>query len=231
VDTPQPGVVHQNFRLAGYAFDEATYGPSSGVDAIHVWAQRAGGLPFFLGVATLGDPRPDVAADTGMAAAAQSGYHLDVAGVPVGDYVLMVFAKPAASAVFTTVQTVNVSVTPSTPALQMSVDVPSTGMLPSGTFTIAGWAATIDGPSRPGVDAVHVWAYPVAGGSPMFVGAAALGGYRPDIGTIFGPGYETSGFTLDVTSLPSGTWDLAVFARSTGSALFGAVRVVRVTVP
>ena len=230
VDTPQPGAVHENFRLAGYAFDEGTFGPSSGVDAIHVWAQRTGGLPFFLGVATLGDPRPDVASSTGMAAAAQSGYHLDVAGVPVGDYVLMVFAKPAASTVFTAVQTVNVSVTPSTPALQMSVDVPAAGVLPGGTFTIAGWAATIDGPTA-GVDTVHVWAYPVAGGGPTFVGAAALGGSRPDVGTIFGPGYETSGFTLEVTSLPSGTWDLAVFARSTGSAVFGAVRVVRVTVP
>ena len=103
-------------------------------------------------------------------------------------------------------------------------------MLPGGTFTIAGWAATIDGrPARRRRG--PWWAYPVAGGSPVFVGAAALGGYRADIGTIFGPGYETSGFTLDVTSLPSGTWDLAVFARSTGSALFGAVRVVRVTVP
>jgi hypothetical protein len=83
----------------------------------------------------------------------------------------------------------------------------------------------------PGVDAVHVWAYPVGGGGPTFVGAATLGGYRPDVGTIFGSAYEMSGFNLAVTSLPSGTWDLAVFARSTGAPSFGAVRVVRVTVP
>ena len=231
VDAPQAGAVHQNFRLAGYAFDEGGFGPSSGVDAVHVWAQKVGGVPFFLGVASLGDPRPDVADSTGMPVAAESGYHLDVAGLPAGDYTLMIFAKSAALSEFTAAQSVVVSVTTSTPSLQMAVDIPAAGLLTSGTFTVAGWALTLDAPSLPGVDAVHVWAYPVAGGAPTFAGSATLGGWRPDVGTIYGAAYDMSGFTLAVSALPSGTWDLAIYARSTGSPSFGAVRVVRVTVP
>jgi hypothetical protein len=82
-----------------------------------------------------------------------------------------------------------------------------------------------------GIDAVHVWAHPVVSGVPLFLGAATLGDLRRDVGAIFGPRYEASGYHLDVTGLPSGTWDLAVFARMTGASGFGAARTVRVTVP
>jgi hypothetical protein len=89
----------------------------------------------------------------------------------------------------------------------------------------------VDGPSTPGIAAVHVWAYPVGGGGPSFLGAATLGGLRPDVAAIFGPGYETSGYGLQVIGLPSGTWDIAVFPLAESAAAFGPARVVRITVP
>ena len=196
-----------------------------------MWAfPAAGGSPTFVGAATLGDARPDVAALFGPRAA-NAGYHLDVSGLAPGDYVLRAYGKALALPGFTVVQAVSITVTPWAPAIQMSVDVPSPGTLASGTFVVAGWALALDAPSAPGIEAVHVWAYPVGAGAPTFLGAATLGGARPDVGALFGPSYTNSGFGLAVSGLASGTWDLAVFPFAAGASGFGDARVVRVTIP
>jgi hypothetical protein len=129
------------------------------------------------------------------------------------------------------VESVPIMVTPWAPAVHLAVDAPVPGLQSSGTFMVAGWALALDGPSAPGIEAVHVWAYPVGGGVPSFLGAATLGGARPDVGAFFGPGYEASGFGLPVIGLASGTWDLAVFPLAAGAAGFDTARIVRVTIP
>ena len=86
-------------------------------------------------------------------------------------------------------------------------------------------------PDAAGVDAVHVWAYPVGSlGAPQFVGAAFVGGSRPDVGAIYGKPFETAAFDLAVTGLRAGTYDLVVYARSVATGTFDATQVVRVTV-
>ena len=87
-----------------------------------------------------------------------------------------------------------------------------------------------------GVDTLHVWAYPASAcvsdicRDPIFLGATAYGGKRPDVAAIFGDRFRDSGYGITVDSLPAGTYDLAVFAWSTATGGFVPAKVVRVTV-
>jgi methionine-rich copper-binding protein CopC len=223
VDLPQPGRVNPRFRVAGYAFDAGVTGGGTGIDAVDVWATPPSGASIYLGPATLGDPRSDVANSA-------SGFHLDVADLAPGDYSLAVFVRSAARGSFAAPYVVPITVAAWQPVLQMQIDLPGAGPVASGEFQVGGWALVTDGPTTPGIDAVHVWAYPVGGGGPVFVGAALLGGARPDVASLYGPGYENPGFNL-LANLPAGTWDLAVFARITGASGFSPARTVRIIVP
>jgi len=99
---------------------------------------------------------------------------------------------------------------------------------------VAGWAADLDAPSGSGVSTIHVWAYPVDAsgmrGAPLFVGVAAYGGDRPDVATIYGDRFRNTGFGIDITGLPPGTYDLALFPWSTVRGGFAAATIVRVEV-
>jgi len=97
-------------------------------------------------------------------------------------------------------------------------------------FTIAGWAIDADSDAGTGVDTLHVWAYPVDEGKPIFLGATAYGGERPDVGAIFGDRFTPSGYGLSVDGLTAGSYDLAVFAWSTVQGTFVPAKVVRVIV-
>ena len=81
-----------------------------------------------------------------------------------------------------------------------------------------------------GIDTLHVWAYPVAGGAPMFVGTATTGGLRPDVAVVYGEQFRAAGYGLIVQGLAPGTYDLAVFAWSHVVGGFVPAAVVRVTV-
>jgi hypothetical protein len=118
------------------------------------------------------------------------------------------------------------------------VDLPSArtqrGAVVSGSFLLAGWAADLGSTVDSGVDAVHVWAYPVnAAGqwdAPSFLGAAVYGGARPDVAAVYGDRFRDSGYGLTVRGLAPGTYDLALFAYSTTTRSFAPAKLVRVTV-
>ena len=93
---------------------------------------------------------------------------------------------------------------------------------------LAGWAF-VENHRDAGISAVHVWAVPVAGGEPVFVGVATIGDERADIAARFGPQYGHAGFHLDIRNLPAGAWDIVVFAQSAQTGTFPVARVVRVT--
>jgi hypothetical protein len=97
-------------------------------------------------------------------------------------------------------------------------------------FVVAGWAIDASADFGTGVSTVHAWAYPAAGGPPVFVGAASYGGKRPDVAALFGGRFEPSGYGLAVDALPPGTYDLAVFSWSTSKADFLPARILRITV-
>jgi hypothetical protein len=58
-------------------------------------------------------------------------------------------------------------------------------------------------------------------GAPVFVGVAAYGSARPDVGAILGGQFTNSGFTLTAT-LEAGSYRLVAFARSTLTGTFNA---------
>jgi hypothetical protein len=77
--------------LAGWAVDLDT-DIGTGVDTVHVWAYPAGGGdPQWIGAASYGGERPDVASIFGDQFA-KSGYGIHVQGLAPGTYDLAVFA-------------------------------------------------------------------------------------------------------------------------------------------
>jgi hypothetical protein len=65
---------------------------------------------------------------------------------------------------------------------------------------------------------------------PIFLGPASYGGARPDVGAVYGDRFANSGYGLIVSSLPPGTYDIAVFSFSTVLNNFTPAKVVRITV-
>lgn len=113
---------------------------------------------------------------------------------------------------------------------QVAIDAPSPSQDVTTTFTVAGWAADLDSDVGTGVDAIHIWAYPVDGSAPVFLGAATLAGNRPDVAAIHGERFARSGYGLTVRDFARGTYDIAVFAWSTVRGGFVPAKTVRVTV-
>ncbi len=113
---------------------------------------------------------------------------------------------------------------------QVVIDTPTSQQDVGQPFVVGGWAADLSAASGTGVAAVHAWAYPLAGGPPVFLGATAYGGARPDVAAVHGDQFTNSGFGLVVQGLAHGNYDLALFAWSTDAADFVPASVVRVTV-
>ena len=110
----------------------------------------------------------------------------------------------------------------------MSLDLPVSGPRPPGAFQAAGWAIDQGAVTGAGVDAVHVWAFPVVGddqfGSPIFLGAATVGLARADVGAAVGDQYVNSGFSLTAAALPLGSYEIRAYAHSSVTGTFVAER-------
>ena len=113
---------------------------------------------------------------------------------------------------------------------RMAIDTPVHGATVPASFSLSGWAALPGSTTDDGVDAIHVWAVPVAGGVPTFAGVPTLGLPRADVAAVLGGAYQDSGFALVTNALPPGVYDLWVFAHSSRSETFTTWRIVRVTV-
>ena len=217
--------------VSGWAVDDSA-SSGTGVDAIHAYAYPNPGSnapAIFLGVAAYGLVRPDVAALMGSQRFQNSGFLLSVTSLPAGNYRIVTFAHSAVRNSFTSARVADVTITPG-PLL--AVDTPTNNAGVGASFAVNGWAVDLTAPSGTGVDAVHVWAYPVLGGSPLFIGAAQLGITRADVANVFGSRAFSSGFTVPATlPLPRGSWVLYVFARNTATGSFNNVASRKVTVP
>ncbi len=224
IDAPTQGArVSQPFVIGGWALDASAVS-GSGIDAIHVWVYPASGAPpIFLGATSTGGSRPDVAAAFG-AQFGSSGFGLAGRGLQPGRYLLAVFAHVAATGRFDIAQAVDITVEA---GARLAIDAPANGS-PVTVFIVGGWALDLGAASGTGVDTIHIYAYPAAGGAPIFLGLPALGGIRPDVGAAFGSQFTPSGYNLRVANLPSGTWDIVVYVHSSVSGAFDAAQVVRV---
>ena len=228
IDTPSAGVAAQPFAITGWAVDYATQS-GTGIDAVHVWAypsDAAGtptGAPQFLGAAGLGAWRGDVATTFGNPGFATSGYGLTVRGLRPGFYHIVVYARSTVTGGWSDAH--RVVLVPRGDA--MSLDVAGVRQ----PFLVSGWAIDQAAASGTGVDAVHVWVYPsnasgVPTGAPVFLGAAAYGGSRPDVGALYGEQFRDSGYGLSVTGLAGGFHHMVVYARSTVTGLWNERHLV-----
>jgi subtilisin family serine protease len=230
VDFPSPGAtVPQSFTVSGWAIDLGAQS-GSGVDAIHVWAYpQGGGSPQFIGEAAPGVPRPDVAGYYG-SQFATSGFHLSTTtSLSEGSYTLVVYAHSSVSGTFNNSRAVPITVAIATEPI-MFVDLPGEAAALSFPFRVAGWAVDRAAPSGSGVDAIHVWAFPLGGGSPVFLGEAPRNS-RPDVANAFGSQFSMSGFNLEVTGgLTPGNYTLVVFAHSSVTGTFNNSQARSITI-
>src|SRR5699024_9949703 len=158
----------------------------TGIDAIHTWAfPTAGGSPIFVGAATYGMARPDVAAAFGNSGFTSSGFSLPIPSLPRGSYRLIVYARRTGNATFDVSNGVDGDADWSS-RRRIEMDAPSDDQSVSGALAVAGWAVDLSAPSGSGIDAVHVWAFAEDGRAPVFLGAAQYGMDRPDVAAYFG---------------------------------------------
>jgi hypothetical protein len=219
----------EGFEIGGWAVDLGA--PSgTGVDIVHAWAfPAAGGAPIFVGAARYGSPRPDVGAAAGSSQFNNSGFNL-IGALAAGTYDLHVFAHSTVTGTFNNERSVRIAVRAPISVPRMAVDFPTPGLTLSMNLTVTGWAVDLAGGTGSGVDLVHVWAYPVAGGPAIFVGAAACNRVRSDVASAFGSArFAGSGFMVQNT-LARGDYNLVVFAHSTITQTFNNVAVVRIRV-
>lgn len=116
-----------------------------------------------------------------------------------------------------------------TPGAFIAIDRPLAGAAVQ-PLTVSGWAVDGAAASGPGVDAVHVYAYPPAG-NPVFLGAATYGLARPDVGAAHGARFTNSGYSLaSSVVLTPGTYNVVAYSHSTASGTFNGTATVTVTV-
>src|SRR5579883_3355510 len=95
VERPLPGTsISVQADISGWAIDPT--GPGTGIDAVHVYLDGEPGQPRarFLGQASYGQPRPDVARTLGDARYTNSGFAL-LSELPPGTHSLFVYAHTA----------------------------------------------------------------------------------------------------------------------------------------
>lgn len=230
IETPLSGAtVASAFTIAGYAFDpEATSG--SGVDAVHIYAYRdfgSGSQPIFLGAATYGISRSDIAQAYG-SRFTSSGFSLAVSGLGFGDYRIFAFAHNTATGGFSSYVYADIGVAGFS---AVAIDTPAASATVTSSFEVGGWAVDNNAPEGTGVDAVHVYLLPNDGADPpVYVGAASYGWTRDDVAAAYGARFADSGYHFTVGGAAPGAYVLAVYAHSTATNAYSLVARQRFTV-
>jgi len=127
--------------------------------------------------------------------------------------------------------TLGIDVTFTVTGATVQIDTPADNATVSNGFTVSGWAIDVATTAGTGVSAVEGYAFPAAGGTPVFLGIASYGGARSDVGSTFGPQFTNSGYGLVVRNLtPGQNYRVVMFAKSSVSGNFAASKTVRVSV-
>jgi hypothetical protein len=249
--TANQTITTQPFTAGGWAVDlNATSG--SGVDAIHVYTFNiVNGQPDpasakFVTSGTGGGARPDVGAVFG-SQFTNSGFSFSLSGLAPGTYDLGLYFHSSVTNQFYP-KFVRITVPePAAPvhSPHMSLDGPTEGQvinqLTTPTFVTGGWAIDAGATSGTGVDAIHVYAFPVDAlgnvGAGVFIDQATLGGARADVAAVFGSQFLNSGFNFLFNSslLTPGQYFIGVYVHSSVTGQFdandaGQTKFVKVTI-
>jgi hypothetical protein len=234
LDSPANGsLVQPTFAVAGWAVDLGSpAGAGTGMATVHIWAfPTSGAAPTFLGASTMGIGRPDIAGHFGRSDFATAGFVLQGSLAP-GSYDVVAYAFSVVAGKFNATAGARITVTSpisAAPNPKMFIDSPHFGQAVQTSFAVGGWAVDLGATSGSGAAAVHVWAYPSNGASPVFVGATGMNVARPDVGAHFGDARFSTGFSLQ-GSLPPGAYTLVVFAFSTVTGSFNQAAAVPISV-
>lgn len=206
---------------------DAGAGAGTGIDTIHIYAYPSVGDPIWIGAPTLGYGRPDVAAAFG-SQFHPSGFALTTSALAPGTYTLVVYPHSWVTNSFSQAQSVYVTVLG---GHQNALELPYNNATVSQPFTIHGWAVDASSPTGPGIDTLHIWAYPASGAPAVFVDVAAYGINGPDVTAWLQDGrFGPSGFVQYATGLSPGVYLLAVFPHSSYTGAFGPAMTAWITV-
>src|SRR5205823_4723462 len=102
------------------------------------------------------------------------------------------------------------------------------------SFVTGGWAVDLGAASGAGVDAVHVWAFPVVNnviGAGQFINAASFNA-RQDVANFYGQQFLMSGFSFlfDKSKLAPGQYYVGVYVHSTVTGTFNQQQFALVTI-
>jgi glucose/arabinose dehydrogenase len=235
-DTEQDGLIRldvpsnaarlkEPFVLAGWAVDPDAAG-GAGIDQLQVWAVPfAGGSPIFVGTPAAGLPRADVARIYG-AQFGNAGFGVVVSRLAPGRYYLFAFARVIATGQYAYDY---VDVTLEGGGV-VAIESPAASATLARPFAVTGFALDGAAAAGTGVSGLLAYAFPVGGGPPISLGVPTYGISRPDLAAVLGPSFQNSGFSLTVSALAPGTYDVAIISRSTVTSTYSAAGIVRVTV-
>jgi hypothetical protein len=225
VDGPVSGsTLVQPFAIGGWAIDQGA-STGSGVDAVHVWAQPAGGgSPTFVGAANYYGVRGDIGSIFG-AQFTNSGFSMLVNNLAPGTYTLTAYAHSTVTGTFNQARSTTVVIP--TSDTRLNIDIPSMLSTVQQPVSIVGWAIDLAAPTGTGVDTVHIYGYPNpgSGAPPVFLGVSSYGSARGDVGAAFGSRFTNSGFTLTAPFLAAGKWRIVAMAHSLVSGQFTGITI------
>jgi N-acetylneuraminic acid mutarotase len=211
------------FQVSGWAINRGAQA-GTGIDTVHVYA-AGGGSVIFLGVATYGGARADIAALYGPQFT-NSGFTLTASLAP-GTYNIVAFGHNTLQDTFDVAKSATISIRPAVSIPQLYVDAPAPSAVVTSAFEVTGWAADLGAGVGTGVDALQFYVQPAGTPAPgVFVGTGSYGAPRPDVAAIMGNRFLNSGYHFTITGLGPGSYTLAVFARSTVTGTFSMFRTV-----
>jgi hypothetical protein len=109
----------------------------------------------------------------------------------------------------------------SVPRILTVLESPAQGGTTRATaITLRGFAADTRAVGNSGIDGVHLYAYPIGGGAPTFLGMATTTESRPDVAAALGDDFATAGFSL-TTTLSPGDYLFVAHAHSDVTETFG----------
>jgi len=210
--------VSETIKLWGWAVENSAT-VDTGITKIHVYdGPYRGSSENFLGVATYGLSRPDVATYFGKENYTNSGYSLDIDTTKLtnGQHILYVYAYNVDIGwKYTTVKINVANNVPANQKILIGMNYPKNDYTVSETIKLWGWAVENSATVDTGITKIHVYDGPYRGSSENFLGVATYGLSRPDVATYFGKeNYTNSGYSLDIdtTKLTNGQHILYVYA-------------------
>ena len=187
-------------EISGWAIDRdatGSGGSPTGIDSVSLYLDGPPATGTFVGIASLGDRRDDVARGCGDQRLLTSGWHYrwNVGAIRTGTHTLNAVIRATSGATSQVATTfVMAAAFPDDPI--GGIDVPVARTTISETTRISGWAIDRNSTSGPGIDSVTAY---LDGGhdSSTLVGTATYGEGRPGVALHFGDAFKLSGWHLD----------------------------------